>query len=178
MPFLQFRSLSLAFCAALAGCAPSGAERSAAVGFGPGTGAPAAPADAPPGTCWGRTVSPAVVETVTEQHLERPAQVTRNGNVVAPPRYRTQTRQRIVTPRRATWFETPCPAEITPDVVASLQRALMVRGLYGGQITGRMDAATRRAVRAYQQAEGLDSDELSLETARSLGLIVAERDPA
>jgi peptidoglycan hydrolase-like protein with peptidoglycan-binding domain len=59
--------------------------------------------------------------------------------------------------------------------VESLQRALAVRGLYAGQISGQMDARTQAAVRQWQQARGLDSGMLSLETARALGLVAVAR---
>ena len=134
------------------------------------------PPGAPPGTCWGKIVSPAVIETVTEQVLVQPARLAGDGRVESPAIFRTETRQRIVTEREVTWFETPCPAALTPELIATLQRALAVRGLYDGQITGRIDAATRDGVRRYQAQTGLDSPILSLAAARTLGLIAVPRD--
>ncbi len=129
-----------------------------------------APPGAEPGTCWGKTVSPAVVETVTEQLLLQPAQVSSDGTVLSPAIYKTETQQRIVIERKETWFETPCPEEMTPEFVASVQRALKARDLYGGSITGAMDARTRAAVRRFQKPQGLDSGILSLAAAQKLGL--------
>lgn len=134
-----------------------------------------APPGAAPGTCWGKDVTPAVVETVTEQVLLQPAEVRDDGTVLDPAIYKTETRQAIVQERRVTWFETPCASAQTPDFVASVQRALKVRGLYRGPVTGQMDARTRAAVRAYQKPEGLDSGILSLAAARRLGLATVER---
>ena len=134
-----------------------------------------APPGAAPGTCWGKDVTPAVIETVTEQVLLQPAQVRGDGTVEDPAIYKTETRQAIVKERRVTWFETPCASDQTPDFVASVQRALKVRGLYRGPVTGQMDARTRAAVRAYQKPEGLDSGILSLAAARRLGLATVER---
>ena len=135
-----------------------------------------APPGAAPGTCWGKTVSPAIIETVTEQVLVQPAEVLGDGTVVSPAIYRTETRQDIVQERREVWFETPCPDRLTPEVVASLQRALSVRGHYRGNPTGEMDARTRAAVRRYQKPQGLDSGILSLEAARQLGIIEIDLD--
>lgn len=73
------------------------------------------------------------------------------------------------------WFEIPCPDQMTPDFVASLQRALAVRGHYSGPVTGQVNSATRDAVRAYQRENGLDSDVLSLAAAKRLGLIAYSR---
>jgi hypothetical protein len=134
------------------------------------------PPGAPTGTCWGKIVSPALIETVTEQVLVEPAVLGTDGAVARPAIFRTETRQRIVTEREVTWFETPCPDAMTPDILASLQRALAVRGLYTGPINGQADAATSAAVQRYQAETGLDSPVLSLASARSLGLIATPLD--
>ncbi|WP_037971481.1 peptidoglycan-binding domain-containing protein [Sulfitobacter noctilucae] len=133
------------------------------------------PAGAAPGTCWGKTISPAVIETVKTQVQIKPAQVNSDGTVGKPPVYSTENRQEIVTPRRDNWFETPCPDVLTAEFVSSLQRALKVRGSYAGAATGVMDDATREAILRVQQQEGLDSGVLSLKTARSLGLVAVPR---
>ncbi|MFK7940677.1 MAG: peptidoglycan-binding protein [Roseovarius sp.] len=137
-----------------------------------------APPGAPEGSCWARDASPAVVETVTEQIEVQPAILGSEGKILSPAIYRTETRQQIVTPRQDTVFEIPCAYEQTPEFVASLQRALSARNLYRGNITGVMDGRTRGGVRRYQKPLGLDSGILSLASARSLGLVALERDPA
>lgn len=68
-------------------------------------------------------------------------------------------------------FAVPCPAAATPEFWASVQRALAVRGLYTGPVTGANDAATGEAVRRFQAPLGLDSPVLSLDAARQLGLM-------
>lgn len=153
------------------------------------------PADAPPepgvaeatrngppgaaeGTCWGKTVSPAVVQTVTKQVQVRPAKVNPDGTIGAPPKYRTETAQEIVSPRRDNWFETPCMEVLTPEFVSSLQRALFARGFYAGAINGVFDPATKAAVQAFQRAQGSDSPVLSIKAARQLGLIAVPRQPS
>jgi len=135
-----------------------------------------APPGAAPGSCWGKSVSPAVVETVTDQIVLQPAQIDTSGNILSPAIYKTETRQAIVRERRETWFETPCDAALTPDFIATLQRALLARGLYRGSVSGQMDGRTRAAVRRYQKPQGLDSGILSLAAARQLGLVALERD--
>ena len=135
-----------------------------------------APPGAPAGSCWGKEITPAVIETVTDRLLLQPAEVLDDGTVVSEPVYKLETRQAIVRERRELWFQTPCEAQLTPDFIASLQRALMARGLYRGAITGAMDARTRHAIRRYQAPQGLDSSILSLAAARKLGLIAVERE--
>ncbi|MBE0452409.1 MAG: peptidoglycan-binding protein [Roseovarius sp.] len=133
------------------------------------------PPGAAPGTCWGKQVTPAVIETVTEQVEETPAVTDAAGHVLLPARYATETRQAIVSERRVTWIETPCPDIMTPTFIASVQRALAARGIYRGPVTGALDPRTRAAIRRHQAAHGLDSDILALETARALGLVAVPR---
>ncbi len=134
-----------------------------------------APPDAPEGSCWGHDVTPAVVETVTVPVLVQPAQIGADGGVRQPAVYRNETRPQIVREREEIWFQTPCETDMTPDFVASVQRALEARGAYGGPITGVIDPRTRAAIRRFQKPQGLDSGVLSLAAARQLGLAVAER---
>ncbi|NYS25992.1 peptidoglycan-binding protein [Rhodobacteraceae bacterium 2376] len=67
--------------------------------------------------------------------------------------------------------QTPCPEDVTPAFIESLQRALSVRGYMAPEITGDADDRTRAAVQAYQAARGFNSPILSLQTARELGLV-------
>lgn len=135
-----------------------------------------APPGAPEGSCWGKDVTPAVIETVTDRVLVQPAEVQADGTVLSEPVYRLETRQAIVRERRELWFQTPCDDQLTPDFLASLQRALKARGFYRGAISGQMDPRTRRAIRRFQAPQGLDSSILSLTAARKLGLVAVERD--
>jgi len=133
------------------------------------------PPGAEPGTCWGRDVTPAVVETVTEQVMVQPPELDADGRLRAHPVYRTETSQRIVREREEIWFRAPCVEDLAREVVATLQRALEVRGHYSGPINGTMTLATRRAVRAYQRPLGLDSGVLSLRAAQMLGVVTHDR---
>ena len=122
-----------------------------------------------------KDVTPAVIETQTDQVVDRPTGLRPDGSP-HPAVYRTETRQVIVQERREIWFETPCPEDLTPDFVASLQRALVARGLLHVPPSGVMDNLTRRAIRLYQRRQGLDSSILSLAAARSLGLAAVARE--
>ena len=131
----------------------------------------APPPGATPDSCYGQDATPAVIETVTEQIMLQPAQIAADGSVLYPAVYKTETRQAIIEEREELWFETPCSADLTPDFVASLQRALKVRGYYKGSVNGEMTNRTRRAIRAFQAPQGLDSAILSKAAARQLGLV-------
>ncbi len=178
--FHKFQTLGLALSLwALAACDPSNLQTPDLGAFGEPDlvrSHGAAPPGAAPGTCWGREVSPAVIETVTEQIIVQPAEVMADGTVISPAIYRSETLQRIVTERRETWFETPCDAVWTQEFTASLQRALKARGHYSGKITGNLDKRTRAAIRRYQTPQGLNSSILSLAAARKLGLVAVSRE--
>ncbi len=129
------------------------------------------PPTQPEGACWESDVTPAVIETVTEQIVVAPETRGPEGQVLTPASYRTDTRTRIVRDREDVWFRAPCPTDYTVEFVASLQRALKARGYYLLALTGQMDAGTRDAVRRFQAERGLDSPRLSLAAARELGLL-------
>ncbi len=152
--------------------AAAGCENTVNSQAGPVTrAAQATPAGAPPDSCWERRISPAIIETVTQQEVDTPAVTDANGAIVQPATYRTNTRQQIVRPRTTSWIETPCPAQMTPNFIASVQRALQARGHYQPEPTGRMDGPTLAAIRMYQEELGIDASTLSLEAARKLGLV-------
>lgn len=134
--------------------------------------------DTPPsdnnGVCWADDVTPAIIETVTEQVLVSPELRGPEGAVIAAAVFQTAVSQRIIQDRKAVWFRTPCPEVLTLEFVATLQRALKARGYYRGELTGQLDLKTQHAVRQYQEPLGLDSERLSLAAARSLGIVATE----
>lgn len=140
-----------------------------------------APPQAAPGTCWGKTVTPAIIETVERDVLVQPAQISTDGRIQQPPIYKSETRTEIVEPRREDWQRVPCTSDLSPDLIASLQRALTARGFYAGPPTGEMDRLTQAAIRRYQAENGgPDSGILTVRAARSLGLWTVDlsQDPA
>ncbi len=178
-------ALAAALLAALAACDATGPASGAGSAFA------GAPASAPParataqspdaapqpaaaaktGPCHAVETTPAVYEQVPGQVQVVQAEIAEDGTVVRPPIYRNAPVPKLVTPRGEIRFEVPCPSRMTPEFVASVQRALAARGDFAGPVTGALDDPTRAAIRAYQSARGLDSDRLSLETARALGLV-------
>jgi hypothetical protein len=161
---------------AISACASVGEPDVFAVPLNAGEGAievtrGAGPPDADPSACYANEATPAVIETVTEQVMLQPPQITSDGHVREPAVFVTETQQRIVEERRELWFEIPCQLRTgDSDFIASLQRALAARGQYSGPVTGVMTRRTLRAVRAFQAPQGLDSGILSLAAARQLGL--------
>ncbi len=170
--------LWLSLCASLCACDPATQKAETPPAPGVIEATKNGPAGAAPGTCWGRTVSPAVIESVKEQVQVAPAKINPDGTIATLPVYQTKAVQKIVTQRTDNWFETPCPATLTKEFNATLQRALAARGYYTGPINSKMDPATRAAIQAFQRLDGPDSGVLSLDTARKLGLIAVPRSPA
>ncbi|MFY0623768.1 MAG: peptidoglycan-binding protein [Pelagimonas sp.] len=125
----------------------------------------------PNGSCWATESLPAIYEQVPGEIQVVQAELAEDGTVIRPPIYRKTNVPRVVRPRSSLQFEAPCPPVLTPEFIASLQRALSARAYYSDTINGAWDQATRAAVRLYQSERGLNSDKLSLETARALGLV-------
>lgn len=129
------------------------------------------PPPGPEGTCWASAITPAVFETTTEQTLATPEVRDAAGTVTTPASYRTVAKLKMLRDRNEVWFKTPCAADMTPDFIATLQRALKARGLYLLPLTGVMDAATSEAVRRYQASRSFDSPVLTLAATRELGIV-------
>lgn len=159
----------------------------AACGTAPGASSDAQAPDSPPplaekmddGSCRARDTVPAIYEHVMGEVQVVQAEIAEDGTVIRPPIYRRAPVPRVVRERAEITFEAPCPDQMTPEFIASVQRALAARGLFAGTVTGTLDPPTAAAIRRYQSERGLESAQLSLETARALGLIAVDlsKDP-
>ncbi len=174
------RKLTLPFLLALGlmACGPQGTKAPEKSNLGAEIieTAPAANPDPIPGECWASDITPAIIETVTEQKIVTAEVLGEDGTVIAPAVYSTTTKQSMVQDRTEIWFRAPCPDIQTPDFIATLQRALKARGYFLLPLTGVMDAATGEALRRFQAERGLDSPVLSLAAAKELGLISTARE--
>lgn len=132
------------------------------------------PPSKPEGACWGQDTIPAVIETVTDTVMDQPELRDASGKVTRPAAYKSTARQRILHDREAVFIRTPCYEQLTPDTIATLQRALTARGYYVAPLTGDLDPATLLAIRHYQADHGLDTPVLSLKAAETLGLVAVD----
>lgn len=128
------------------------------------------------GACFATTAGP--IETVVVEDIIEvaPAIKDRNGVVVSPAVYRNITRPATNTVGDGNRFETVCPPMFTTAFVETLQRAMITRQAYSGQVTGQYDTATGLAVQRFQRERGIDSPYLAVSTARQLGVLAVARD--
>lgn len=173
---MQVRTSTLRRAVYAVCCCAMSAACTATTALSPATsGSAAGPADAAPGTCWNKTETPAVIETVSEQILVAPAQISADGVIRKPAQYRRESRQKIAQPRQENWYQIICSDAMTAEFVAVLQRALMARGFYAGDATGRLDSATRDAIAHFQSTQNLPGSVLTVAAAQELGLIAVQR---
>lgn len=127
------------------------------------------------GACWASDHIPALERMVFDERILREAQRDSAGRITAEAVVERTPRVLVERAAEDRLFAVPCPNVMTQELIAALQRALMVRGHLTGNATGVMDDATRAAVRDFQRPQGLDSAILSLEAAWQLGLVPLPR---
>lgn len=111
---------------------------------------------------------PAHYHTITKTVEATPASVQRTP---VPETYKTVTKTVEAAPARTVWTSVLCDVNTTPDVVTRMQRALKSAGHYGGPIDGVVGSQTRRAISSYQSAQGVQSDILTIDSAKKLGIL-------
>ena len=127
------------------------------------------------GQCFARMAGTTETQIVTDLIEVQPAIKDRNGVVVTPAIFRNVTGPKTVEVGQGPRFETVCPQRYTPDFVATLQRALIVRRAYRGEVTGLMDEDTSLALQQFQRDRGIDSPLLAVGVARDLGIVAVPR---
>ncbi|NOZ89707.1 MAG: peptidoglycan-binding protein [Epsilonproteobacteria bacterium] len=90
--------------------------------------------------------------------------------VVVPAEYKTVTVERERTKGYSKWTPVVCESNMTPTTIKKVQDALKRAGYYQGQINGIWDLESKKALRAYQKANGLAVTRLSIESMKSLGI--------
>ncbi|SLN30228.1 Putative peptidoglycan binding domain protein [Roseovarius litorisediminis] len=124
-----------------------------------------------PGTCWEKSSIPDAGAPLTGRMWEIPSSSGTNGSDVKPAADDAELQESDFEARKDIWFETPCREVLTPEFIASLQRALKARNLYAGPVTGEYGTQTSAAVYSYQAPQGLQTGVLSIAAARQMGLV-------
>ena len=122
--------------------------------------------------CYFEKITPAEISTQVEPRLVQSEKRNTTGHLVSPAQYEITRTQTIIKPRSVTKIDAVCPEDLTPEFIASLQRAFQARGLFFSTITGAMDTPTRRAILNFQTARGVESATVMKATAQELGLVV------
>jgi hypothetical protein len=119
--------------------------------------------------------------SVREEFVKAESKEIKIQSLVAPareiftkvePRTATIERQVEVTPERYEWMQVVC-VDTTQGKhsIQAVQRALAARKLYGGPIDGVIGPKTKKALTAFQKANGLPGQgSLTIATTRALGL--------
>jgi len=110
---------------------------------------------------------PATYKTVKVMREIQPAQTRR---VPIPARYQTVCKTVKVEDEHMEWRRILCETNVTPDLVAGLQEALLNAGHDPGPIDGIIGPRTNAAIGSYQKAKGLASGALTYETLESLNV--------
>lgn len=108
---------------------------------------------------------PARYQTIQVDRLVSPASERR---ITIPARTKTVTSQIETSPAKVEWRKVLCKANMTPQLVTSLQRALKREGFDPGPIDGVVGNTTMRAIERYQVEEGIDRGGITYEALKRL----------
>lgn len=88
-----------------------------------------------------------------------------------PPVYRTIKETKLVQPEKRGWARVVCASEIAPEFMSRVQQALIASGYDAGEPDGYGHPETYAALRSYQRDHNLAQGQLTVETARRLGVM-------
>lgn len=114
-----------------------------------------------------RTI-PAVYRTEVIKTVQRPGRVK---IITHPAVYRTVDRPALIRPAGAGWALVVCGGILHPAFMARVQESLIAAGYDAGAPDGSGNAQTYAALRQYQRDRGLAQGQLTVESARALGVL-------
>jgi hypothetical protein len=110
---------------------------------------------------------PAEYKTVKVRKLVSPPQERR---ITIPAEYQTVSKTEQATDGRMEWRRILCETNVTPQIVSSIQTALLKAGHNPGPVDGILGPQTHGAIAAYQKEKGLVTGGLTYRTMESLGI--------
>jgi hypothetical protein len=110
---------------------------------------------------------PAEYKTVETEKLVAPAEEKR---VQIPAEQASVTKTVLASEGRIEWQPVLCETNASPELIKSMQLKLRQAGRYSGKIDGKLNAQTMAALRSFQQAKGLPTGHLTMETLQTLGV--------
>ncbi len=109
-----------------------------------------------------RTVKvPAQYKVIKVAKLSEPA---RTNRIQVPAEYQTVEKELQVREGRMEWQPVLCETNVTPEIVARVQRSLQRAGYDPGKIDGRLGTQTMASLDSYQREKGLPVGSLTLES--------------
>lgn len=117
---------------------------------------------------WAEKTIPAVYRTEVVRTVQRPGKVR---VVTHPAVVRTVEKPALIRPAGEGWALVVCGGLIHPAFMARVQEALIASGYDAGVPNGAGDGRTYAALRQYQRDRGLAQGQLTVESARSLGVL-------
>lgn len=105
--------------------------------------------------------------TIRRSVLVKPATTRR---IPTEAKYDTVTKQVRVSGGTQDWRQILCETNVTPEVVANIQKALQAAGHNPGAVNGQLNASTLNAVREYQVKNNLATGGLTYVTLQRLGV--------
>jgi hypothetical protein len=120
--------------------------------------------------------TPATVRTVKvpAQHkvikVAKLSEEARTNRIEIPAEYQTITKEIQLREGRMEWQPVLCETNVTPEIVARVQRSLQRAGYDPGKIDGRLGTQTMASLDSYQREKGLPVGNLTFETLESLDI--------
>ena len=112
---------------------------------------------------------PVTYETIQVQELVSPATENR---ITIPARTRTVTSRIETAPAKLEWRQVLCEGDMTSDMLASIQQALLNEGFNPGPIDGILGRGTLDAMERFQAEHGLGRGGLTYESLEKLNIQV------
>ncbi|RTZ97441.1 MAG: hypothetical protein DSY90_07445 [Deltaproteobacteria bacterium] len=134
---------------------------------------------------------PAQYKTYKRQVVKKPAEVKK---VTIPAEYKTIKVKKLVTPakevripipeerqvvkkrikesdEKMSWQPVLCETNMTPDVIKKIQAALADKGFEPGPVDGALGSGTLKALKEFQQKNGLATGGLTYESLKALAVM-------
>jgi len=117
---------------------------------------------------WTERRLPAVYRTEYDSRVVGPGteRIVRHPAV-----YRTVTEPSLIQPQRPGWAQVVCGGPLNPAFMARVQQALIRRGFDAGPPDGIERPQVYAALRLFQRQAGLAEGQLTVESARALGVL-------
>lgn len=119
-----------------------------------------------------RTETVEVPAKYKTMRVQKVVDVARANEIDIPAKYATVSKIKKVADGHLEWRSVLCETNARPTLITDIQRALLSKGFAPGPIDGVMGEQTMAAAHAFQQANGLASGSLTMETLRTLGVSV------